>query len=330
MGTQSSSEQGPFDFIDRLIGLFHHSDAEEPGPAPGENEPLNKQFETSLVELEKTIEKQRREKESEMKFGWQRALKFEDEKVKKDKEQKIHAKIRQDIESAHLRLETGISCRELDLLKEYLTNANQAFTSGEKSQEVLPRCSASILKRIHYEAGCLALNQMDHYLANHNEDWPVRAPRNPAITSEEIQEIVKRNLITRRKNFINNSIHQSALLIVGIVDVWKSDYPEDGSDLWKSVVLEAVATALRGRLMHLFTTRLRHDREFIENKTNELIGAKVAELNNALQGGVTSINEAHRVVSSSLKILDEVIPSLAWEHLQKVVPEAKWNQECCE
>jgi hypothetical protein len=128
-----------------------------------------------------------------------------------------------------------------------------------------------------------------------------------------------------RKNFINNSIHQSSLLIVGIVDVWKSDYPEDDSDLWKSVVFEAVATALRARLMHLFTTRLRHDREFIENKTTELIGSKVAELNQTLQGGVTSINDAHRVVSSSLKILDEVIPALAWEHLQQVVPEAKWN-----
>lgn len=327
MVSQSSNGQGPFDFIDRLIGLFHHSEPEEPRPAPGEKVPLNKQFESSLVELEKTIEKQRREKEGEIKSGWQRALKFEDEKVKKSKEQKIYAKIRQDIESAHLHLDTGISSHELDLLKEYLTSANQAFASGEKSQEVLPRCRASILKRIHYEAGCLALNRMDDCLAKHKEEWPIRAPRNPAISNEEIQEIVKRNLITRRKNFINNSIHQSSLLIVGIVDVWKSDYPEDGSDLWKSVVLEAVATALRARLMHLFTTRLRHDREFIENKTTELIGAKVAELNHALQDGVTSINEAHRVVSSSLKILDEIVPALAWEHLQEVVPETKWNQE---
>ncbi len=75
--------------------------------------------------------------------------------------------------------------------------------------------------------------------------------------------------------------------------------------------------------MHLFTTRLRQDRKFIENKTNELIGEKVAELNRTLQGGMTSLNDAHRVVASSLKILDEVIPALAWEHLQKVVPEAK-------
>lgn len=322
MVNQAFNGQGPFDFIDRLIGLFHHSVPEEPTPPPSEKAPLNKQFETSLIALEKTIEKQQRERESEINFGWQRALRYEDEEVKKNKEQKIYSKIRQDIESTHLRLNTGISSHELDLLKEYLVNANETFTSGKKSQEVLPRCRASILKRIHYEAGCLALNQMDDYLAKQNEAWPTRAPRNPAISTEEIQEIIKRNLITMRKNFINNSIHQSSLLIVGIVNVWKSDYPEDDSDLWKSVVLEAVATALRAKLMHLFTTRLRHDREFIENKTTELIGSKVAELNHTLQGGVTSINDAHRVVSSSLKILDEVIPDIAWQHLQKVLPEA--------
>lgn len=327
MGSQASKGQGPFDFIDRLIGLFHHTEPKIPTPATDERAPLNKQFESSLIALEKTIEKQRRDKESETNFGWQRTLKVEDEELKKIKEQKIYAKIRQDIESAHQRLHTGISSHELDLLKEYLINASQTYMSGEKSHEVLPRCRASILKRIHYKAGCLALHRMDDYLAKQNETWPTRPPRNPAISAEEIHEIANRNLMTMRKNFINNSIHQSSLLIVGIVEVWKSDYPEADSALWQSVVLEAVATALRAKLMHLFTTRLRHDREFIENKTTELIGAKVAELNQTLQGGMTSINDAHRVVSSSLQILDEVIPNLAWEHLQKVVSEAKCNQE---
>ena len=90
-------------------------------------------------------------------------------------------------------------------------------------------------------------------------------------------------------------------------------------------MFKTVATALSAKLMHIFTTRLRHDREFIENKATELIGSKVVELNRTLHEGVTSLNNAHRVVSSSLKILDEVIPSLAWEHLQKVIPEAKLN-----
>ena len=130
-----------------------------------------------------------------------------------------------------------------------------------------------------------------------------------------------------RKGFVNYSLHRSSFLIVGIVEIWKSDYPEAGSELWQSVVFEAVATALRAKLMHFFTRRLRHDREFIENKTTELIGAKVDELNKTLEGGVSSLINAHRIVASSLRILDEVIPGLAWEHLQGLIPEAKKNLE---
>jgi hypothetical protein len=219
-------------------------------------------------------------------------------------------------------LHTGISSHELDLLRDYLTNAAETFSDGDQSQEVLPRCRSSILKRIHYEAGLLALDEMDDCLAKQTETWPTRFPRNPAISTEEAQAIVRRNQERLRKNFLNYSLRQSSFLIVGIVAVWKSDYPEPDSDLWKSVVLEAVATALRAKLMHLFATRLRHDRELIENKATELIGSKLTELNRTLQEGLISLNDAHRVVSSSLKILDEVIPDLAWEHLQKVLPEA--------
>ena len=188
-----------------------------------------------------------------------------------------------------------------------------------------PAVELLFIKRIHYEAGFLALNEMDDFLARQNETWPTISPRNPNLSKEEIEEIVKHNQMSMRKNFINYSIHQSSYLLVAIVEVWKSNYPEADSGLWKSVVFEAVATALRAKLMHIFTTRLRHDREFIENKATELIGSKVVELNRTLHEGVTSLNNAHRVVSSSLKILDEVIPSLAWEHLQKVIPEAKLN-----
>ena len=201
----------------------------------------------------------------------------------------------------------------------------EAVTAGEYTHEVLPRCRASILKRIHYEAGFLALNEMDDFLARQNETWPTISPRNPNLSKEEIEEVVKHNQMSMRKNFINYSIHQSSYLLVAIVEVWKSNYPEADSGLWKSVVFKTVATALSAKLMHIFTTRLRHDREFIENKATELIGSKVVELNRTLHEGVTSLNNAHRVVSSSLKILDEVIPSLAWEHLQKVIPEAKLN-----
>jgi hypothetical protein len=323
MSNQSSHGQGPFDFIDRLIDLFHHPVSEKSQPKSDKDLFLNEQFKTALTALEETIEKQQREQDQETQFGWKKTLKVEDEETKKQKEQNVHHQIRVDVEAAHQRLHTGISSHELELLKDYLVHVDETVSSGEDSQEVLPRSRTAILKRIHYEAGFLALDEMDDYLEKQHETWPTISPKNPTLSSDEVKAIVERNRIKIRKNFLNYNIHQSSLLIVGIVEVWKSDYPQANSDLWKSVVLEAVATALRARLMHLFSTRLRHDRKSIEKKATELIGEKVAELNRTLQGGVISLNDAHRVVSSSLKILDEVIPDIAWQHLQKALPEAK-------
>ena len=322
MESQSTHGQGPFDFIDHLIDLFHHPVSKKSLPESAKEHTLNEQFSTALTVLEETIEKQQHEKNQGGEYGWKRALKFEDEESKKQKEQDIHHKIRSDVESAHQRLQTGIAAHELELLRDYLAHVAETVSSGADSHEILPRCRAAILKRIHYEAGFIALDEMDDYLEKQHEAWPTIFPKNPSLSSDEAQAIIQRNQIIARKNFLNYNIHQSSLLIVGIVAVWKSDYPDDNSDLWKSVVIEAIATALRARSMHLFTTRLRQDRKLIENKATELIGAKVTELNRTLQGGAISLNDAHRVVSSSLKILDEVIPDIAWQHLQKVIPEA--------
>ena len=327
MKKQISNGQGAFDFIDRLIELFHHPAPQETQKSPSKGTSLNEQFETALVALEQTIEKHQREKEIDGQYSWKRTLKREDEETKKTREHHIYKMIREDIESTHLRLQTGISTSELDLLKGYLTNVAKISTSGENSHEVLPRCQSSILKRIHYEAGFLALDEMDVYLKKQNETWPTRVPRNPTTSQEEIEEIISHNRKTMRQNFINYSLHQSSDMIVGIVAVWKSDYPEVHSDLWNSVVFEAVATALRAKIMHSFSTRFRRDREFIESKVNELLGAKVNELNRTLQGGLKSLTKAQRVVSSSLRILDKVIPDLAWEHLQEVLPEDTRSQK---
>jgi hypothetical protein len=327
MADQFSHGQGSFDFIDRLIDLFHHPVTQKALPKSETELSLNQQFKTALTALEETIEKQQHEKDGGKQFGWKRTLNFEDEESKKHKEKKIHDQIRMDVESIHQHLHTGISAHDLDQLKGYLAHAAETVSSGEKSHEVLPRCRAAILKRFHHEAGLLALEEMDDYLGNQHEAWPTIVPRDPSLSPDEAEAIVEHNRMRVRKNFLNYNIHQSSFLIVGIVEVWKSDYPEANSNLWKSVVFEAVATALRAKLMHLFTTRIRHDRKSIENKATELIGAKVTELKRTLQGGVTSLNDAHRVVSSSLKILDEVIPNIAWQHLQKVLPETNRFQE---
>jgi len=324
MENHSANRHGSFDFVDRLIDLFHHSDAK---PAPSANAPklssLNQQFETALGTLEQIIEQRKREIEQSGSSDWKRTLKVEKEEVKKAREEKIQKRILHDIEQTHSRLQTGIRANDLVRLRAFLIKAAEIASTGEQSHEILPRCRFSILKRLHLEAGFLSLKELDTFLDQQGESWPVTVPRDPSITPEETQEVIKRNKDQRRKEYLNYSINKSSFLVLGIVEAWKSDYPEPGSALWNSVVLEAVATALRAKWLDRFSQKLRHDRAFIENKASELLGEKVSELNQSIQGGVTSLSDAHRVVASSLKILDEIIPELAWEHLQNAFPELK-------
>ena len=274
MKNSTTKQYGPFDFIDRLMDLFHHPSQNDPPPSTPQKNIMNKDFETALLALEQTIEQQH-ERDLDEKGSWKRSLKIEKEEAKKAREKKNHEQIRHDIELAHERLQTEISPQELDLLRDYLLNATHISTVGENSHEVLPRCRFAILRRIHYEAGLLALNELDKHLAEHNESWPAIVPRDPTLSEEEAQEILKQNQATRRQNFLDYNIQRSSSLIVGVVDAWKSDYPEVGSALWKSVVIEAVATAFRAKLMHRFSSKLRQDRSLVEKKASELIGAKV-------------------------------------------------------
>lgn len=324
MENHSRNRQGSFDFVDRLIDLFHHPDAE---PAPSADAPklssLNQQFENALGTLQQIIEQRKREMERSGSSGWKGTLKVEKEEVKKAREEKIQKLILDDIEQTHSSLQTGMGSNDLVRLREFLIKAAEIASTGEQSHEILPRCRFSILNRLHLEAGFLSLKELDTFLGQQGASWPVTVPRDPTLTPAEAQEVIKRNQAQRRKEYLNYSINKSSFLIVGIVEAWKSDYPEPGSALWNSVVLEAVATALRAKGVERFSQKLRHDRAFIENKASELLGEKVSELNQSIQEGVTSLSDAHRVVASSLKILDEIIPELAWEHLQKAFPELK-------
>ena len=175
MGSHFANGHDAFDFIDRVIDLFHHPHQEQPASPPVENHPANKQFEKALGALEQAIAKHQQGQGAGL--GWQKGLKHEDQKTKELREQKIHEAVRRDVEAAHVRLQTSISRQELDLLHDYLKKVSQVFGSGEESHEVLPRCQAAMLKRIHYETGVLALEAMDDLLASQNEIWPRPAPR---------------------------------------------------------------------------------------------------------------------------------------------------------
>ena len=79
---------------------------------------------------------------------------------------------------------------------------------------------------------------------------------------------------------------------------WGADYPDPGSPLWNECVLEGVGAGLRGQLAQAFLEVLRRDREAVIGAVEELIGKEVAELQQVVGDGVSSIPDASDVRSS--------------------------------
>jgi hypothetical protein len=58
-------------------------------------------------------------------------------------------------------------------------------------------------------------------------------------------------------------------------------------------------------------------------RMDEAIGVQLALLQSVLAGGVHSIEQASQAVSGCLRVIDDVLPELAWAHVRAVLPEAR-------
>ena len=88
-------------------------------------------------------------------------------------------------------------------------------------------------------------------------------------------------------------------------------------------MLEGVGAGIRGQLLREFVELLRRDTELILSDAEALIGKELTVLQQTLQSGATSFEQASQAVASSLRVIDEVLPKLAWEHLHARLPHAR-------
>jgi hypothetical protein len=88
-------------------------------------------------------------------------------------------------------------------------------------------------------------------------------------------------------------------------------------------VLEAIAAGIRGELVREFVQILTRDTDELLDQTEASLGTELAALRRALQGGITSIDQANQAMASAFRVLDEVFPQIAWEHLRSKLPRAR-------
>lgn len=326
MSEKQEEAAGRLGFVDTLARLFR-SKQEAPAPQPeaaNRLERLQAEFEAAIRGLdEKIAEHQRVTRPAATGPGSQSMTAEEREARSQERTAAAYRAIREDIVKMHARLGTSLASADLDELVAYLADLDTASAAGKDSHAMLPRARYAIAERLRRESGELAVARLVALLERQKLSWPDPIRYAPSATPAEIEGARRRRLAEVREAFLGNDFKKTADRMLGIVRGWRSDYPDRGSPLWEESVLEGVAAGIRGRLLKEFVELLRRDQELMLSRTEALIGKELTVLQQALQTGATSIEQANRAVASSLRVIDEIVPELAWEHIRAQLPHAR-------
>lgn len=232
-----------------------------------------------------------------------------------------HQQILTDILAMHRKLGTGIDQPDLDVLVKFLGECVAKVNEGATLQEVMPCCRRGILLRFHREAGGTAWAELEGLMSVAGVDWPRTTQRDPFESDDVFAHRLQLKHGEAFKDFVNYDIGRSAELILGIERAWQSDYPEQGSPLWRELVLDGVATALRARILQRFYDLLVKNKEKIVARAAELVGRELGTLQAVLaEKNLGSLEDARRVAMASSRVLDEVIPEIAWQLIRDEAP----------
>ncbi|MBE0504945.1 MAG: hypothetical protein IBX46_12555 [Desulfuromonadales bacterium] len=302
-----------FEAISRLFGSATPAQPAAVSPSLSEMESA---FNVALQQLNGKIEELQRQKLQTAGGAVASPAAYAEERERRMNE--AHSRILNDILAMHRRLATGIDKPALDALAAFLHECVEKVAKERSVPEVMPCCRSSILRRFHHEAGGFAWDEMERQLAAQNEAWPETTQRDPI--EEEAAFENRRQLKYRemKNDFVNYDLARSAQLIRGIERAWQADYPDPGTPLWRELVLEGVATGLRARILQGYYERLLANKEKIVARATELVGRELSALQAVLaEKNLTSLEDAHRVATTSGRVLDEVIPDIAWQVIEE-------------
>ena len=325
--SQDRQDDGKLGFLDALTGLFRRKEAPPPAQprGPGRFEQLEADFETAVRRLHEKIEEQRRTSAPTgaslapapvAQTAEERAADIE------RRTESAHRAMREDIEKAHAQLGTGLS-GDLEALAGFLRELESVTSPGRHSHAMLPRARYAIGERLRLESGALAVTHLVGLLTAQQRGWPDPTRYRPSASEEEIERSRRRRLGEVREVFLGQGFEKTADRMLGLVRGWGADYPGRGSPLWEECVLEGVAAGIRAQLIREFVELLRRDRDVLLAQVEAAVGKEIQALQGVLEGGVRSVDEASRAMASSFRVLDEVAPEIAWEHVRSQLPRAR-------
>jgi hypothetical protein len=326
MSDQGEPRERGLGFLDSIGRLFREKKKEAPA-APQTAEGLAKlegDFDTAIRALNEKMEGFRRTSTPAGVGPSLRKVTAEEREAERARRmQTAHEAIRQDIEKMHARLGTGLTAADLAAIGRVLGELAAIAEAGKDSHSLLPRARYAIAEKLRGEAGELAVARVVALLERQQMSWPDPARHRASATPEEVERAKRRRLADLRRGFLADDFARIADGMRGVVKGWGSDYPDQGSPLWESCVLEGVAAGIWGQLLRQFFELLRQEREVILSQAEASVGKELEALRAVLAGGVHSLEQANQAVASALQVVDKVVPTIAWEHVRERLPEAR-------
>jgi hypothetical protein len=320
-----SSRLGFLDGLGRLFRKEKETEAAEPGAAaPARFQQIEAELDATLAKINERLA-ERRAAAQPMELGETSSGPTPEERraAQQKRMGDAHQAIRADIVAMHERLGTGVTAADLDAIAAFLGELEAAATAGRGSHEMLPRMRYAIAAKVWHEAGELAVARLVALLQREKLPWPDPIRPGPTDSPEDVERARQRRLREVREGFLAFDFARSADRLVGVIRGWRGDYPGQGSPLWEECVLEGVATGIRGKLALQAVEILRRDRDRLLAQAEESIGAQLASLRAVVAGGVDSIDQATQAVATTLRVLDEAVPGIAWEHVCTELPAAR-------
>jgi len=326
MSDQAGERKTKAGILDSLGRLFRSREEAPAALAPASGfERVEADFEAAIRSLNERIEEQRRGT-SGAAAGGPAVRQATPEEIAAERARRVEdarAAMREDVVKMHQRLGTGLSGADLDAIAALLGELEAMAAEGKGSHDLLPRARWAIAEKLRAESGERAVARVVALLQKQELDWPDPYRPPASATPDEVERARRRRLADVRRAFLGDGFQRTAESLQGVVKGWGADYPERGSPLWEATVLEAVTAGVRGKFLRDFVELLRRDREQILGEAEAAVGKETAALQQAMAGGVHSLEQATRAVDGALKVLDEVIPTIAWQHICAQLPEAR-------
>ena len=318
---------GKLSFLDSFTKLFRKE--EETAPAP-EAVPakrfanLEADFEAAIRALNEKVEVRLAESASTGPAAVRRDKGEDRIKQKLQRMEATHRAIREDIEKMHGRLETGIGGPDLDALAKFLEELDGSVKADKDSHSILPRARYAISGQLQARAGELAIARLADLLQRQKLGWPDPTQGGPGVTAEELERSRRRRLAEIKEAFLGAGLKRTARAHARIGRRGDPTIPQRGSALWEESVLEAIAAGIRGELVQEFVQILTRDAERAARPDRGIPrNASSPRSGERSRVACTSIDQANQAMASAFRVLDEVFPQIAWEHLRSKLPRAR-------